>query len=148
MADYYVKWQGFFELLRSFRDNVVHHGSQVQTIFAGEYEFMIAKSLRPFNDLNVWRDDERFPNDLVPLKPALGVIVHETLLACEEFSWTLSNIVQFPPPIVPGMRLFMRGYFNQSFTAILRDAAEQLVQPSAAAEPSSNATPGHPDTSA
>ena len=127
LADYYVKWQDFFELLRGFRDNVVHNGSQVQTIFADENGFMIAKSLRPFHDLNVWRDNERSLNDLVPLMPALGAIVHETLAACEDFSWTLSQIIQFPPPTVPGMRLFMRGYFNQSFTAILRDAAERLA---------------------
>jgi len=127
LANYYVKWQGFFGLLRSFRDNVVHHGSQIQTVFAGEQGFMIAKSLKPFFDLNVWRDSERQPNDIVPLMPALGVVVYKTLAACEEFSQTLATVVQFPPPIAPGMHLFMRGYFNQSFTSILRDAAERLA---------------------
>ena len=133
MADYYVKWQNFFDSLKGFRDNLVHHGSRVQTVFLGESGFAISRSLKPFHDLNIWRDDERLPNELVPLMPVLGVIVHKTLVACEEFSQMLSVIVKFPPPTVPGMKLFMRGYFNESFTRILRDAAERKAPPDAAA---------------
>ena len=140
LADYYVRWQGFFGLLRGFRDNVVHRGSQVQTFFTGESGFLISKSLKPFQDMDVWRDDERRPNDLVPLIPALGIIVYKTLQACDDFSQTLSSIIQFPPPIVPGMRLFMRGYFNESLASTLSDADERLrhTAPSdeAATEPS------------
>lgn len=126
LADYYVRWQGFFHLLRGFRDNVVHRGSQVQTIFTGESGFLISKSLRPFLDMDVWQENERLPNDLVPLMPALGVVVYKTLEACDDFSMTLSQMVRFPPPIVPGMRLFMRGYFNESLSLILGDAGERL----------------------
>jgi hypothetical protein len=133
-ADFYVKWQGFFELLRGFRDNVVHHGSQVQTIFNDEKGFMIAKSLRPFGDMDMWRDNERLPNEVVPLMPALGVVIYKTLAACEDFSRTLSTIIKFPPPIAPGMHLFMRGYFNESLTRILQDAAERLALPAPSPE--------------
>jgi hypothetical protein len=141
LADYYVRWQGFFELLRAFRDNIVHRGSRVQTIFTGDSDFLISKSLRPFHDMDVWQEDERLPNDLVPLMPALGVVVYKTFQACDDFSVTLSRIVRFPPPIAPGMRLFMRGYFNESLSLILRDAAERLGRQS----PSDEAT-GKPET--
>lgn len=129
LADYYVRWQDFFGLLRDFRDNVVHRGSQVQTIFTGESGFLISKFLKPFHDLDVWRDVERQPNDLVPLMPALGVVVYKTLEACDDFSQTLSSTFLFPPPIVPEMRLFMRGYFNDVLASTLRDAGERLRHP-------------------
>lgn len=125
LADVYVKHSQFFLNLRRIRDNIVHRGSQVQTIFSGERGFLIAGNLRPFSDWNIWRDDEREPNNLIPLLPALGLVVHHTLNACEEFFHTLEGVISFPTPLVPGMAFFMRGYFNDEFVAILLDAAQR-----------------------
>lgn len=125
LADVYVGNSQFFLNLRRIRDNIAHRGSQVQTIFTGERGFLVAGNLRPFSDWNIWHDDEREPNGLVPLLPALGLVVHHTLEACEEFFHTLEGIIAFPTPLVPGMAFFMRGYFNDNFVAILRDAAQR-----------------------
>jgi hypothetical protein len=127
LADVYVRHSKFFQNLRKIRDNIVHRGSQVQSIFDGERGFLVAGKLRPFSDWNIWRDDEREQNDLVPLLPALGLIVHHTLLACEDFFYTLEGIIRFPTPLVPEMSFFMRGYFNDEFVAILRDAAQRAT---------------------
>lgn len=127
LADVYVRHSEFFLNLRRIRDNIAHRGSQVQTIFSGERGFLVAGNLRPFSDWNIWRDDEREPNNLVPLLPALGLVVHHTLNACEEFFHTLEGVIRFPAPLVPGMAFFMRGYFNDEFVAILLDAAQRAT---------------------
>lgn len=126
LAEYYVRNTEFFMTLRDFRDNIVHRGSQVQTIFSGDAGFLIQDSLRPFLIMTIWRDDEKQPNGLVPLLPALGMVIHNTLSVCEDFSATIAQIIQFPPPIVPRMRFFMRGYFNEIFSVTLRNANDRL----------------------
>jgi hypothetical protein len=131
LAAYYIRNAKFFMTLRDFRDNIVHRGSQIQTIFSGDKGFLIQHSLKPFSDMEIWRKEEKQPNELVPLAPALGVIVHNTLSACEDFSVTIEQIIQFPPPIVPNMRFFMRGYFNDVFSDALRDAINRLTNNSA-----------------
>lgn len=127
LAAYYMRNADFFLTLKDFRDNVIHRGSQVQTIFSSDSGFLIQNSLRPFSSMEIWRDDEKQKNDLVPLLPALGIIVHKTLSACEDFSSTLEQLIQFPPPIAPNMRFFMRGYFNGLFSETLSDAANRLT---------------------
>jgi hypothetical protein len=126
LADFYVAWTPFFEKLRQFRHAVVHRGSRVQSIFVGNDGFLISKVLRPFNDMDVWRESEREENNLVPLMPALGVVVLKTLGACEEFSVEMSKAIVFPPEVAPGMHLFMRGYFNKTFVRIVNDSYERL----------------------
>lgn len=122
LADCYFRNAPQFLALRRFRDNVVHRGSQVQTIFNGESGFLIQRRLTPFSDVHMWREDEILPNELVPLLPALGMVIHGGLRACNEFSVTLQQIIQFPPPVVPAMGFFMRGYFNKTLLDVLRDA--------------------------
>jgi hypothetical protein len=128
LAQCYVRHSPIFLRIRQFRDNLVHRGQVVQTIFRGDTGFVIAKRLGPFTNLDIWRDDEVLPNALVPLKPALAQIVHGTLAACEEFANVLSTNIQFPNPIVPGMKLFMRGYFNRALGEAIRDAEDRIGQ--------------------
>lgn len=127
LAAYYKRNSAFFLTLRDFRDNIVHRGSQVQTIFSSDAGFLIQHSLKPFSNMEIWRDDEKQQNDLVPLFPALGIVIHKTLSACEDFSATIERVIQFPPPIAPSMRFFMRGYFNELFSATLCDATNRLT---------------------
>lgn len=127
LAAYYKRNAGFFLTLREFRDNIIHHGSKVQSLFSNESGFFIQHSLRPFSNMNIWRGEEILKNNLAPLLPALGVVAYKTISACEDFSSTIEKIIQFPPPIAPGMRLFMRGYFNESFSATIADAANRLT---------------------
>lgn len=127
LADFYVRNSEFFMALREFRDNIIHRGSQVQTIFSSESGFLIQGSLKPFSAMKIWREEEKQPNNLVPLLPALGVVIRNTLFACEDFSSTMEKIIHFPPPIAPNMKFFMRGYFNELFAATLQDANDRLA---------------------
>jgi hypothetical protein len=76
LAECYARHGPIFLKIREFRDNLVHRGQRVQTIFHGEKDFLITKRLGAFLNLNIWRDDEIFPNDLVPLSPALALVIH------------------------------------------------------------------------
>jgi hypothetical protein len=127
LAAYYKRNSDFFLTLKDFRDNIIHHGSQVQTIFSSDSGFLIRHSLKPFSNMKIWRDEEKHENGLAPLFPAIGIVVQKTLFACEDFSSTIAQVIKFPPPIVPGMRFFMRGYFNELFSSTLRDAANRLT---------------------
>ena len=126
LAAYYVRHSKFFLTLREFRDNVIHRGSQVQHIFSSDDGFLVQHALKPFSDMNIWRDEEKQPNNLVPLLPALGVVINNTLAACEDFSTTIEALIQFPPPIAPGMMFLMRGYFNEIFINTLLDAQNRI----------------------
>lgn len=127
LAAYYVRNSEFFITLREFRDNVIHRGSQVQTIFSSETGFLIQHSLKPFSGMEIWREEEKQPNNLVPLIPAVCAIIHKTLSACEDFSSTIEQIIEFPSQIAPNMRFYMRGYFNETLSAALRDANSRLT---------------------
>ncbi|RIJ85160.1 hypothetical protein RSP822_17125 [Ralstonia solanacearum] len=122
LADFYVAVTPFFLQLRTIRDNLVHHGSQVQTIFSDDADFLISGHLRPFDSMKIWRDHERQPNNLVPLRPAINAVVYRTLTVCEQLSEVMRVHIQFPPPLVPGMHLFMRGHFNAKFLEAMTDA--------------------------
>ncbi|MFM0179032.1 hypothetical protein PQR52_11230 [Paraburkholderia aspalathi] len=122
LAEFYISVAPFFLELRTIRDNLIHRGSQVQHIFSDDTDFLISGHLRPFESMKIWRDDERKPNNVVPLRPALNSIVYRTLGVCERFSEVMRQNFQLPPPLVPEMHLFMRGYFNESFLNAMTDA--------------------------
>ena len=124
LADAYARHIPVFQGIRRLRDNLVHRGYALETIFRGETGFLIGRKLGPFH-LNVWHEDEIEPNDLAPLRPALGLIIHGTLAAGDDFARTFQNTIQFPPETVPGMRLFTRGYFDAGWGALLTDARDR-----------------------
>lgn len=121
-ADFYMTHAEFFLQLRKFRDNIVHSGSRVQTIFSGEDGYLVNLNFRPFAGMSVWRESERLPNDLVPIMPALGVVALKTIHICNHFSEMLEASLNCPEPLAPGMNLYMRGYFDDYFGEILLDA--------------------------
>ncbi|WP_372097717.1 hypothetical protein [Tistrella mobilis] len=128
IASCYGRAADMFLALRRFRDNIVHQGSQLQHIFDGDGCFLIASRFTPFPDMVLWDDSERRPNDLVPLMPAVETLIFRTLAVCDDFCVALARYVQFPPPIVPDMRLFMRGYFTEYLIAALGSGARRSAQ--------------------
>lgn len=123
IAACYARHGPIFARIRQFRDRLVHGGSSIQTIYVGEDHLLIEKRLGDFLDLDIWRpDEEAAPNGLVPLMPVLGLLIHGTMAACDDFAATLFSLIQFPEPIVPHMQLYMRGYFNEGLIEILEDA--------------------------
>lgn len=113
LDSFYCRYTNFFMSLRAFRDNVAHRGSSVDTIFLTEKGFAVSSETKPFSEYDVWTKEHQLPNDLCSLRPAIGYLIHQTLLACEDFSQTISTVIQFPEETVPGKHLFMRGFFGK-----------------------------------
>ena len=128
LARCYVRHAGLFEKVRLYRDKLVHRGSTVQTIFAGESDFLVDSRLGPFVGEGIWRDDESLPNGLAPLMPVLASVIRGTLIALEDFSMTLAASIMFPPPIAPGFSLYMRGYFTDTLVEHLADVAGRAAE--------------------
>ena len=144
LAECYGRHASVFLKIRRFRDDIVHRGYDVQTLFHGENDFLIQRRLGPF-ELAIWRPDEIEQNDLAPLKPALALLIHGTLAACEDFAETLAGCIRFPPQIVPGLTLYMRGYFNEVLVAAIEDANARSVEGLVLIRPESDLAPDPPD---
>lgn len=122
VANTYERHSRLFLRMRKMRDNFVHRGHSVPTIFRSEDGFYVTKESRTFSDLDIWHDTEAKENGLVPMAPLVGMLIEQTLNACDEFADAMMRIIKFPEPIAPNMHLFMRGYFNEKFQTALNDA--------------------------
>ena len=128
LAECYAGHAPMFLKIRQFRDDLVHRGHRVQTIFHGETGFLITNSLGSFRDINIWREPEVIANGLAPLAPVLNLIIHGTLAACEDFAITLQGTFKWFEPTVPGMRLHMRGYHVEHLRRAFADADSRLAE--------------------
>jgi hypothetical protein len=115
LAQFYVRANPFFTVLREYRDNIIHRGKKVKMIFITEKGFAIDSTLQPFASFPVWKEEDLLPNNLASLRPALAHVVLETIRCCEDFADTIQQTIQFPSDIVPGFKLFLRGYHNEEF---------------------------------
>lgn len=114
LAAFYVRNTPFFSVLRTFRDRFVHGGTTPESVFVTERGFAVFRKTEPFEQFGVWNHEHMLPNELCSLRPVIGHLVVETLRACEDYAATIQSIIQYPPPLVPGMQFYMRGYFNES----------------------------------
>ena len=126
-AEFYLRHVEFFQRIRIFRDNIIHNGSQVQTVFAVDHDYLLNVHDSPFVGMGVWYDQERVSKDFVPLMPALAMVAYRTILICDDFANLLTRILEPSKPLVPGMSLFMRGFFNEHFTTVLADAQKRYL---------------------
>jgi hypothetical protein len=127
LAECYARHAAVFVKIRDYRDNLLHRGQNVQIIFRGDSGFAIQKRLGPFINPNIWHDAE-VTNGLVPLLPALALIIHGTLAAYEEFAYIFQSHFKMLNPIVPGMSLYLRGYFNGALLDALQDADQRVKE--------------------
>lgn len=109
LAEYYFRQGQFFEMLRSYRDRIAHHGHDLRFLFVTDRGFAIRADTAPFDGLAVWNEEHMLPNRLASLRPVIAKIISETIRACEEFTIVVQQLVEFPPPVAPGFTLFLRG---------------------------------------
>ncbi|MBA9063156.1 hypothetical protein GGQ91_002544 [Methylobacterium fujisawaense] len=128
IAQCYVRNSAVFQRIRDFRDNIIHRGYHMQIIFWDEKEFLIEKKFGPFKDLDIWHADEVGQNQLASLSAVLNMIVQATLSACDDFALTFYQTIGFPPPTVPNMYLFMRGFHGEHITSALADAGKRILE--------------------
>lgn len=122
LAEYYVRHSQFFEVLREIRDNIIHGGTAIPTIFTDGDVLYVQSQVKPFDRLSIWERNEINENGLAPLKPFLDVMVRRTFLACEDLCNVFQKLIDFPPQVVPGMNYYLRGYFDETFMQDLVNA--------------------------
>jgi hypothetical protein len=113
LAEFYFRQAPFFQMLRSYRDNITHRGHEFKFIYVTEKGFAVDNDQQPFASFNIWNEEHMLHNGLSSLRPAIAYVIIKTLTACEDFSNTIQQIIQFPPDIAPGFKLFLRGYHNK-----------------------------------
>jgi hypothetical protein len=118
LASFYCRHGSFFKMLRKYRDDVVHNGKDFSSIFVTEKGFAVSANFEPFASFGVWNEEHMLPNRLASLRPVVAHVINETLSTCEDFTHTIQGIIRFPPEIVPGFRIFLRGYYNHQLLAI------------------------------
>jgi len=118
LASFYQRQGPFFQVLRKYRDDVVHSGKDFSSIFVTEKGFAVNADVQPFASFGVWNDEHMLPNRLASLRPVVAHVINETLRTCEDFAQTIQGIIRFPPEIAPGFRLFLRGYHNNRLHAM------------------------------
>ena len=128
IAECYARHAPLFLRLRKFRDDLVHKGYAVRALYTGDEGFLIARYLGPFEDIRIWRDDEMESNELGPLKPVLGLLIHNLLWACNDFVEQWAKVIEYPPALVPDMVYYSRGDSNAQLLAALRDAQDRLTE--------------------
>jgi hypothetical protein len=126
LAECYTRSTPFFTDLREFRDRVIHGRGEPPPIFDDESGFLVSAASVPFRGLDIWRPEERHPNDLVPLLPVVNYAIYRTLAICDEFGQTIEAIFQLPPRIVPNFSLQMRAYFDDVLVRALEDVDARL----------------------
>jgi hypothetical protein len=135
LAVIYAKHASFFADLKHIRAALVPKSASSLSIFVMEEGAYIHHSMRPFSWITAWRDEEVKSNDLVPLRPALGAMIHRTLLAADELVSTLSLIVALGPRIFPNHRLYLRAHSCLVLANVLVDANDRYLAHQSAAAP-------------
>ena len=118
MASFYCRHGAFFQVLRQYRDNILHRGTDFNLIFITERGFAVCANEEPFSSFGVWNEKHMLPNRLASLRPVVAYVISKTLEACEDFSCTIQRIIRFPPEISPGFKLLVRGYHNHELLAM------------------------------
>lgn len=116
VAAAYAKHIAFFEALRASRDRVVHFGATIDHVFVTERGFAVDPRSRDWRDYP-WEQPHHFNDNIVSLMPWLARAVFGTLEACSEILAAYRGVLQFPPAIAPGYRVFIR---DPSNAALLR----------------------------
>lgn len=128
IAEVYVRHTPIFLKLRQFRDDTIHRAKSLPHIYVGETDFLITRAFGPFEVPNIWRENEIQPNNLGPLRPVLAMTIQHVLRVFDDFAHALTRVIRFPPPLVPDMVFYSRGYFHAGFLLALKDANARVLE--------------------
>ena len=118
LADFYIRKASFFQILKSYRDEIIHSGKSFELIYPTKKGFAVHKDTNPFARLNIWKEEDLLPNGLAPLRLAIAFIINETLNSCDDFAEAIKGSIKFPPDIAPGYKLFIRGFHSHKLLEI------------------------------
>jgi hypothetical protein len=120
LAAEYSRVAPFFLRLRGARDGVVHGGKGVGLVFDAERGFCINPKAAPFSSFDCWRPEHYYNENIASVLPWIATIVLETIRACNRLTETFASIIELPPEIAPGYRVFVRGPHNEALAEVLQ----------------------------
>jgi hypothetical protein len=120
LAEQYAKVAPFFSHLRDLRDRIVHGGSDIGPIYDTARGFCVNPKSLPFSSFEGWRTEHYFNENLTSVLPWIANVIVRTIEACNCLMTTFATIIQLPPDIGPGYRVFVRGPHNNALAEVLR----------------------------
>lgn len=120
MCEEYANIAPFFFQLRNVRDNVVHGVAGVGVIFETERGFCVNPKAAPFSSFDGWRTDHYYSENLASLLPWVASTIVQTIDACGSLMDTFASVIQLPPEIAPGYRVFVRGPHTEALAELLQ----------------------------
>lgn len=118
VAAAYAAHAPFFKSVRGARDQIVHAGKTPDSVYATERGFCVSPRAPYFSDFP-WKNDHHYNENLVTLVPWLAWLIGGTLDACSNIVKSMSEVIAFPPPIVPDYSLYLRDPANPALMRIL-----------------------------
>ncbi len=118
IASFFTVHVNFFKALRRYRNDVVHGLAGQQLIFDTPRGFGLPAWGNPFDEMIEWKDEDRYNERVVSLRPVLGHVICNTIYACNGFTDVISKNIAFPPDVAPGYGYFMRSYHNAALLAV------------------------------
>jgi len=120
MAQRYASAACFFSQLRDHRDNILHGLVSGGYIFATERGFCVDPKQPPFSTFGGWRPEHYYNENIVSLLPWIADTILGTIDACNGLLSAFASVIQFPPDIAPGYRVFIRGPYAECFVSVLQ----------------------------
>jgi hypothetical protein len=121
LAEYYSGICEFYEALKILRDDIIHHGIDIEDIYVFDNGFAISSKTNLFKSYNIWDDSWKMPNDLYSIRPLLQYWISQSLRACNEFVDVIKQVIKFPPSIMPEHNVYVRTPHLKSYNQMVRE---------------------------
>jgi hypothetical protein len=119
LAAKYADLATFFSQLRDVRDDVIHGRRSIGHIYETERGFCVSPKTAPFSSFEGWRPEHYFSENIVSLTPWIANTILQTIQACSSLMSTFASVIEMPPEIAPGYRIFVRGPHNEALAGLL-----------------------------
>ncbi len=120
LATEYSRVAPFFLRLREARDGVVHGGKGIGLVFDTERGFCVNPKATPFSALDCWRPEHYYNENIASVLPWITTAILQTIQACNSLTEAFASIIELPPEIAPGYRVFVRGPHNEALAEVLQ----------------------------
>lgn len=115
LAEFYEQAGQFLELVRRWRDGIVHHGRDAtDAIFIAPRGFAISKQDPFFASLGVLTDAHADNEQLWSLRPALAYLSLTPLYICNALVEAMGRVVTFPPDLAPDHAVYVRSTHGEA----------------------------------
>jgi hypothetical protein len=113
LSEFYARQAEWFQILRTARDGVFHHGKTVPSIFLLPEGAALHMRKPPWKEFPIWNENTAVRGELGSARAFLAHIIEHTINASDEFLNAFLAHIAVPRQIGPHMNVFVRGAFSQ-----------------------------------